>query len=95
MPGLAVVGGLRFGTLSAMSDPRADPDAPTVPAVDPLAVQGDEPEPGDDAPPAAADPDVEVVPISRSDPLATGVAVLLMAALLSCAALVLIAAGNA
>ena len=95
---LARVGGrgrARFGTLSAMSDPRADPDAPAVPAVDPLAVPAAESEPGDDAAPAAAEAGVEAVPMRRSDPLATGAAVLLMAALLSCAALVLIAAGNA
>ena len=53
---------------------------------------------GDDAPAtAAADADAapsDAAPLHRTDSLATGVAVLVMAALLACAAIVLIAAGN-
>ena len=72
----------------AGTDPVVDPHAPDDPIAPPpheVAAPGI---PRDPAP-------VPEPAVTRSDPLAVGVAVLVMAALLGCAAIVLIAAGNA
>ena len=77
-----------------MSEPQVDADTPS--AAEPSSGTEDI-ESGVVAPPAVAtdEPEIDREPPGRPDSLATGVAVLVMAALLSCAAIVLIAANNA
>ena len=78
-----------------MSEPRPDPQ---IPDTDSSPTAAEEPAPAIPAPGDVADDldvlDAEGERVRRSDPLAAGVAVLVLAALLGCAALVLIAAGN-
>jgi hypothetical protein len=79
-----------------MSEPAPEPDVPS-PAESPVDTRVSDlsDPPADAALPLPATDEAEDAAPRRSDSLAVGVAVLVMAALLGCAALVLIAAGNA